>query len=130
MRHIIAALTVFLATPAVAQDRTITILHTNDIHGRHVPFHVAPGDATAQTGDPGRAPAQFDRAAMIGGLQYWAGKVNESRRRDGANNVLLVDAGDTFSDDLVGNETRGAAIIRLMNALGYQYMALGNHDFD
>ena len=130
MRHIIAALTVFLATPAVAQDRTITILHTNDIHGRHVPFHVAPGDATAQTGDPGRAPAQFDRAAMIGGFQYLAGKVNEIRRRDGANNVLLVDAGDTFSDDLVGNETRGAAIIRLMNALGYQYMALGNHDFD
>lgn len=130
MRHIMAALAVFSATPAVAQDRTITILHTNDIHGRHVPFDVAPGDATAQTGDPGRAPAQFDRAATVGGFQYLAGKVGEIRRRDGADNVLLVDAGDTFSDDLVGNETRGAAIIKLMNALGYQFMALGNHDFD
>lgn len=125
-----AALAVFSATPVVAQDRTITILHTNDIHGRHVPFDVAPGDATAQTGDPGRAPAQFDRAATVGGFQYLAGKVGEIRRRDGADNVLLVDAGDTFSDDLVGNETRGAAIIKLMNALGYQFMALGNHDFD
>ena len=130
MRYIMAALAVFSATPAVAQDRTITILHTNDIHGRHVPFEVAPGDATAQTGDPGRAPAQFDRAATVGGFQYLAGKVGEIRRRDGADNVLLVDAGDTFSDDLVGNETRGAAIIKLMNALGYQFMALGNHDFD
>ena len=130
MRHIITALTVFLTTPVVAQDRTITILHTNDIHGRHVPFNVAPGDATAQTGDPGRSRAQFDRAATVGGFQYLAGKVGEIRRRDGAKNVLLVDAGDTFSDDLVGNETRGAAIIKLMNALGYQFMALGNHDFD
>lgn len=113
MRHIITALTVFLTTPVVAQDRTITILHTNDIHGRHVPFNVASGDATAQTGDPGRSPAQFDRAATVGGFQYLAGKVGEIRRRDGAKNVLLVDAGDTFSDDLVGNETCGAAIIKL-----------------
>lgn len=130
MRHLMAALTVFLAAPAMAQERTFTILHTNDIHGRHVPFDVAPGDATAQTGDPGRAPAEFDRAATVGGFQYLAGKVGEIRRREGADNVLLVDAGDTFSDDLVGNETRGAAIIKLMNALGYQFMALGNHDFD
>lgn len=130
MRHMLAALGAVLAMPADAEDRAFTILHTNDMHGRHAPFHVAPGDATAQTGDPGRAPAEFDRAAMIGGFQYLAGKVGEIRQRDGAGNVLLVDAGDTFSDDLVGNETRGEAMIRLMNALGYQFMALGNHDFD
>lgn len=44
--------------------------------------------------------------------------------------MLLVDGGDTFSDDLLGNLTRGEAVIRLMNAVGYQFMALGNHDFD
>lgn len=130
MRHMLAAVAAMLAMPAAAEDRTFTILHTNDMHGRHTPFHVAPGDATAQTGDPGRSPAEFDRAAMIGGFQYLAGKVREIRLRDGADNVLLVDAGDTFSDDFVGNETRGEAMIRLMNALGYQFMALGNHDFD
>jgi 2',3'-cyclic-nucleotide 2'-phosphodiesterase (5'-nucleotidase family) len=41
-----------------------------------------------------------------------------------------VDGGDTFSDDLLGNLTRGEAVIRLMNSLGYQLMALGNHDYD
>ena len=54
------------ATPAIAEDdrtsrhsspTTITILHTNDIHGRHVPFEAAPGDATSQTGDPGQSRA-------------------------------------------------------------------------
>lgn len=118
------------ATAPLPGSRQVTILHTNDMHGRHGPFHVAPGDATAQTGDPGRSPSSFDRAAMVGGFQYLAGKVGDIRRRDGAANVLLVDAGDTFGDNLVGNETRGEAMIRLMNALGYQFMALGNHDFD
>jgi len=119
-----------LASPAQARDRLVTILHTNDIHGRHTPFHVAPGDATAQTGDPGRAPVGFDRSGRIGGFAHLAGKVGEIRRREGEGNILLVDGGDTFSDDFVGNETRGEAVIRLMNALGYQFMALGNHDFD
>lgn len=130
MRRLLTALAALLPAPVIAQPQTITILHTNDMHGRHAPFHVAPGDATAQTGDPGRSPSEFDRSAIVGGFQYLAGKVNEVRRREGAANVLLVDAGDTFSDDLVANETRGAAMICLMNALGYQFMALGNHDFD
>lgn len=130
MRLIVAATIAMFAQPVLAQDRVVTILHTNDIHGRHTPFHVAPGDATAQTGDPGRAPAEFDRAAMIGGFQYLAGKIGEIRMREGKEKVLLVDGGDTFGDDYVANETRGEAVIRLMNALDYQFMALGNHDFD
>src|SRR3546814_13755309 len=73
---------------------TITILHTNDIHGRHAPFEAAPGDATSQTGDPGRSPAQFDHAGMVGGFQYLAGKVGEIRKREGEDKVLLLEAGD------------------------------------
>ena len=41
-------------TPATG---VFTILHTNDIHGRHRPFGVAPGNATAQTGDVGCPPS-------------------------------------------------------------------------
>ncbi len=54
----------------------------------------------------------------------------DARRRHGADRVLLLHAGDTFSDDLLGNLTRGVATVRLMNALGFDAMALGNHDFD
>ena len=130
-----AALAAVLACSASAAVEArgptrFTILHTNDMHGRHVPFHAAPGDATAQTGDPGRDPSQFDRAGMVGGFAYLAGAIGDVRARDGAANVLLLDGGDTFSDDFTGNATRGAAMITLMNAVGYQFMALGNHDFD
>ncbi|GAB2798245.1 2',3'-cyclic-nucleotide 2'-phosphodiesterase (5'-nucleotidase family) [Hymenobacter luteus] len=109
---------------------SFTILHTNDIHGRHRPFTVSPGNATAQTGDPGRSPSSFERAGRVGGFAHLATAVQQVRQARGAANVLLLDGGDTFSDDLLGNLTKGAANIKLMNALGYQFMALGNHDFD
>ena len=125
---VLAAMT--LGGCATSGSHQITILHTNDMHGRHSPFHVAPGDATAQTGDPGRAPSSFDRSGYIGGFEYLAGAIRQVRERDGAKNVLLVDGGDTFGDDLLGNLTKGEAMIRLMNAVGYDVMTLGNHDFD
>lgn len=130
MKALLLAVACLTAAPVLAAEHTITILHTNDMHGRHVPIHVAPGNATAQTGDPGRAPAQFDQAGEVGGFAYLAGAVNAVREREGADRVLLLDGGDTFSDDFVANQTRGEAMITLMNALGYQFMALGNHDFD
>ena len=109
---------------------TVTLLHINDTHGRHLPFAVSPGNATAQTGDPGREPASFGRRGTVGGYPALAAAVDEARRRAGAGRVLLVHAGDTFSDDLLGNLTRGEATIRLLNAIGVDFLALGNHDFD
>lgn len=35
-----------------------------------------------------------------------------------------------LSNNLLGNLTKGAANIQLMNALGYQFPARGNHDLD
>ena len=134
-REILAGALALAAGSARAQARNdrvqwVTVLHTNDFHGRHVAFEVAPGDATAQTGDHGRDHIEFDRTGRIGGFPALATAIAERRRTLGPENVLLVDGGDTFSDDLLGNITKGAAMIRLMNAVGYQFMALGNHDFD
>jgi 5'-nucleotidase / UDP-sugar diphosphatase len=108
----------------------ITILHTNDIHGRYRAIPLVMGSATSQTGDPGQSWDEFEREGNAGGFPALATAVRRIRQQRGAENVLLVDGGDTFSDDLLGNLTQGEAIIRLMNATGYQLMALGNHDFD
>lgn len=126
--------TVFLA-PQAAQGGTVsggfTILHTNDFHGRHVHFPVAPGSATSQTGDPGKDDAyEFERAGTVGGFAALATAVERIREERGRDAVILLDAGDSFGDDLLGNLTRGEAVIRLMSALGYDFAALGNHDFD
>ena len=109
---------------------TFTILHTNDIHGHLTEFRVAPGNASAQTGDPGRRFQQYAREGVIGGFPRLATAVKQVRARRGAKNVLLVDAGDTFGDQLLANLDRGESTVRMMDALGYQFMALGNHDFE
>ena len=118
------------AAAAVAPSGTFTILHTNDIHGDLREFVVDTGDATSQTGDPGRTYQQYARHGVIGGFARLATAVDRARRAHPAGSVLLVDAGDTFGDGLLANLTRGAATIRLMNALDYTFMALGNHDYE
>lgn len=113
-----------------SSSTVITILHTCDFHGRHMPFVVGPGSATSQTGNPRQPDNRFEREGKIGGFEALVAAVKHVRRERGEQNVLLLHAGDTFSDDLLGNLTQGEAIIRLMNSVGYDYMALGNHDFD
>ena len=117
-------------TVAAGASGTFTILHTNDIHGDIREFVVDTGAATAQTGDPGRSLQEYPRPGVIGGFPRLATAVRDIRRARGASNVVLVDAGDTFGDQLLSNITRGEATLRLMDALGYTFMALGNHDYE
>ena len=45
-------------------------------------------------------------------------------------NVILVDAGDHVQGTAYGSMDKGATIIALMNAAGYDLATLGNHEFD
>ena len=47
-----------------------------------------------------------------------------------AAQVLLVDAGDAIQGTAYGSMDKGATIIELMNAAGYDLATLGNHEFD
>lgn len=99
-----------VAASGWAQNRpfTLTLLHTNDIHGRVEPANVA------------RQP--------FGGYARVATLVKRFRATD--PNVLLLNAGDTFQGTLYFNVYKGLADAHLMNLTGYQAMALGNHEFD
>ena len=44
--------------------------------------------------------------------------------------VLLVDDGDAIQGEPVGTMTKGDAIIDIMNAVGYDVVIPGNHEFD
>ncbi len=83
-----------------------TILHTNDFHGQLEPAGSAPGIA---------------RVASV---------VNSARATMGADNVLLVDAGDEMQGSLLSNLSKGAATIDLFNFVGYDAATFGNHEFD
>lgn len=44
--------------------------------------------------------------------------------------VSIVSCGDFAQGNTVGSLTQGEAIVRIMNAVGYDYLTVGNHEFD
>jgi len=45
-------------------------------------------------------------------------------------NVITVDAGDAIQGEVIGSMTEGEAVVDIMNSVGYDYAAPGNHEFD
>ena len=128
---LLLAVPIFSAGMVTGQEKELVILHTNDTHGRIFPVEVKDNNATSQMADEGAEKfIEPDRRGEIGGMAALATAIKELRRKHGNDNVLLVDGGDSFSDGMLSKLTKGEANIRLMNLLGYEFMALGNHDFD
>ena len=44
--------------------------------------------------------------------------------------VVVVSCGDFLSGTPIGSVSKGRYIVRMMNAVGYDYVTLGNHEFD
>ncbi|XP_070698516.1 snake venom 5'-nucleotidase-like [Pempheris klunzingeri] len=93
----------------------LTLLHTNDNHARIEETSV----------DSGKCPA---RGPCFAGVARRFTKVSEIREKE--KNVLLLDAGDQFQGSVWFNYYKGAEAAHFMNKLGYDAMALGNHEFD
>jgi 5'-nucleotidase len=93
---------------APTSDLILSIVGTNDLHGRVFPSR-------------GR-----------GGLALLAGFVNNLRAAREADRgaVILLDAGDTFQGGIDSNLSQGAIVVDAYNALGYTAAAIGNHEFD
>ncbi len=53
----------------------------------------------------------------------------EERQR-APGRVVVLDGGDIFQGTLASNLHEGAAMVRVLDALGYAAAALGNHEFD
>lgn len=105
---LMALLMLLTAIPALADETpapepvVITIFHTNDVHGR---YNSADGM----------------------GYAMMASYVNAARK-DG--NVLVMDAGDTLHGTVFANAVKGESIVEVMNAVGYDVMTPGNHDYN
>lgn len=94
-----------LANAEENQAVKITIVHTNDTHAR-----VEAGDYAGM------------------GFAKIATKIKEIRENN--PNVLVLDAGDTFHGQTIATLVEGESIVKVMNAIGYDAMAPGNHDFN
>jgi len=112
---------VFSAIPAGAQsgEYTLVVLHTNDVHARIDQF-----DGQGNTCDEEEEAAN----ECLGGVARRKTVIDQVR--DEGGNVVLLDGGDQFQGTLFYNQYKGAAAQEMMNDLGYDAMAVGNHEFD
>lgn len=44
--------------------------------------------------------------------------------------VVTIDAGDAIQGEIIGTQTKGSAVVDIMNTVGYDYAVAGNHEFD
>ncbi len=91
------------------QERHLRILYVNDFHGYAEPYRPV-GSSEA-----------------LGGIAYLAAEVN--RLRVGQPTLLLA-AGDMIQGNQWANFFQGASALRVMNAMGFDALVVGNHEFD
>lgn len=91
-------------TAATSSTKKITLFHTNDTHSRI--------EATAE------------------GIGFAKMSALIKNYKESTPNSLILDAGDTFHGQPIANLVRGESIVDIMNAVGYNAMAAGNHDFN
>ena len=71
---------------------------------------------------------QMDAIDGRGGLARIAGAIDQARA--GAEHVIVAHAGDTISPSLMSGIDQGAHMIDLLNMVGLDVFAPGNHEFD
>ncbi len=110
MRKIILTVTA-LCFAVIMNAQGLTVLHLNDTHS-----HVDPLKGGESDG--------------FGGVIECAAYVDSVRNAVGKKNLLLLHAGDFGQGTSYFTVLKGDMEIELMNELGFDVSALGNHEFD
>lgn len=97
---------------AEAETFKLRILHTNDHHAHIEPVMTSSTPPEPQHGGVSRRKTLIDKA------------------RSENSDLLLLDAGDVFQGTLYFNQYGGMADLEFYNALKYDAMTIGNHEFD
>jgi 5'-nucleotidase/UDP-sugar diphosphatase len=98
-------LAVLSALPLGAEIRTLTILHTNDLHSRLSPLDN-----------------------HHGGFAFLAAAIRHER--EGCTDCILLNAGDLAQGSPVSTIYKGVPVFAIANMFGFDAATLGNHDFD
>ena len=99
------AFAILAAAPLSAEIRSLTILHTNDLHARLTALENGRGGFAAL-------------ASVI------------RREREHCSDCILLNAGDLAQGSPVSTIFHGEPVFEIANLFGFDAATLGNHDFD
>jgi len=99
------AILLLLGSILAAETRSLTILHTNDLHARLSPLDN-----------------------HNGGFAYLAAAIR--RERANCQDCILLNAGDLVQGTPVSTIFHGLPVYQIANLLGFDAATLGNHEFD
>ncbi len=111
-------ITLAVITALFCQPRTITILHTNDIHASFIPHEAF--------------WVRENPKLLVGGFNELSFVIDSLRHAK--STTLLLDAGDVMTGNPITeykyDGADGGALFEMMNRIGYEVWTPGNHDFD
>ncbi|MCR3955295.1 MAG: 5'-nucleotidase C-terminal domain-containing protein [Gudongella sp.] len=104
---LVLGLMIMPATVSLADGHeTLTIVHVNDVHGR------------------------LEENDFDGTIGYPKIKTFLDGMKEENPNMLLLHAGDSFHGTIPANLTEGEVVVEVMNAMEFDAMVPGNHDFN
>ncbi|MCI6671682.1 MAG: metallophosphoesterase [Prevotella sp.] len=112
-KNIFTFLLTCLSLALAAQNKQLTIIHTNDTHSQIYPLSPNLSDTMR---------------ANRGGFLRRLAMLKEERAKD--KELLLFDSGDFSQGTPYYNLFKGDVEIELMNRMGYDAGTIGNHEFD
>jgi len=92
----------------MGNQKKLTILHTNDLHGDFMAKEV--------------------KQDLVGGVSMLSGYVQKVRKEE--KNVIYAVSGDMFRGSVIDSEYKGISTIEIMNLLAPDVVTLGNHEVD
>ncbi|MER9403002.1 5'-nucleotidase C-terminal domain-containing protein [Mesorhizobium caraganae] len=108
------------AAPSFA-DYTLNILHFNDWHSRIEGNNKYESTCSAE---------EETKGECIGGAGRLVTAIAQERKKLEGQNVLLLNAGDSFQGSLFYITYKGAAEEEFLNQIKPDAVTLGNHEFD
>ncbi len=120
MRRLLSIVLLLTALISNGWTQRIVILHTNDMHSKLTGF----GPELAYT------PLTVNDDKTVGGFARLATIINQEKQKDG-DKLLVLDDGDFLMGTIFqALEPETGFELNLMKKMGYDYVTLGNHEFD
>lgn len=118
---ILTAVALALSAGTALADFQLTILHINDFHSRIEPINKYDSTCSAK---------ETEANECFGGIARVKSAIDAKRAELKGGNLLVLDAGDEFQGSLYYSTFKSGPVAEFMNGIGFDAMAIGNHEFD